>query len=272
MIHIRNCTAVCIDTKYHALAVKAAQRCAEQCVLDNILLLTDRPVDWPHVIIPTLSGIHDYSRFILEDLVRYIDTDYALVFQWDGFALDGNSWDHGFLDFDYIGAPWWYNDQMNVGNGGFSLRSRRLLSILASDPRINKEGAEDEIICRSVNRPILDEYGIRYAPTEVAGRFSFEYVAPRQRTFGFHGFFNFPAIYSDSRIVECIELEPDCLLTAHGHCGRAADLAFSSVRLGRRALARYIASVCEDRGYGDQFFQLMTQLIPDQAQRKELFW
>ena len=48
------------------------------------------------------------------------------------------------------------------GNGGFSLRSRRLLQAL-QDPRIALSVVEDETICRTF-RPLLErDYGIRFA-------------------------------------------------------------------------------------------------------------
>jgi hypothetical protein len=69
-----------------------------------------------------------YSRFMLQDLADHVKTDHVLVVQWDGFILDADAWDDRFLEFDYIGAPWpHFGDDHDVGNGGFSLRSRRLL-------------------------------------------------------------------------------------------------------------------------------------------------
>ena len=47
-----------------------------------------------------------YSRFCVETLTEYIDADHALMVQLDGFILDPLRWEPGFLDYDYIGAPW----------------------------------------------------------------------------------------------------------------------------------------------------------------------
>ena len=64
--------------------------------------------------------------------------------QWDGYAVNPGAWDAAFLDCDYLGAKWsWHKDAMRVGNGGFSLRSRRLLLAL-QDPRIELVEAEDD--------------------------------------------------------------------------------------------------------------------------------
>jgi len=122
-------------------------------------------------------------------LAALIDTSHALLVQWDGFIIDAAEWRDEFLDWDYIGAPWGYGDGMDVGNGGFSLRSRRLVEA-CEDPAIADFEPEDERICRTY-RPYLEtRYDIRFAPLELARRFSVEHVESPYSTFGFHGAFN----------------------------------------------------------------------------------
>ncbi len=83
-----------------------------------------------------------YSKFMLQDLYKFVDTKFCLVIQSDGFVINPNLWTNQFLEYDYIGAPWpneisVYNASINkidlaknrVGNGGFSLRSKRLLEV-----------------------------------------------------------------------------------------------------------------------------------------------
>jgi tetratricopeptide (TPR) repeat protein len=114
----------------------------------------------------------------------------VLVIQWDGYVVNPAAWTDAFLQYDYIGAPWgFHNDAHRVGNGGFSLRSSRLLRAL-SDPDISETDPEDEMICRRY-RPLLEErYGIRFAPEALAARFSFETTYFEDQPFGFHGLFN----------------------------------------------------------------------------------
>src|SRR4029453_13200210 len=130
-----------------------------------------------------------YSHFILKSLLPHIATTHVLLMQWDGYVCNPDAWDPAFLDCDYIGAKWfWHNDAMRVGNGGFSLRSRRLLEAL-QDPRIALSVVEDETICRTF-RPLLErDYGIRFADEALADRFAFEAAYPIGRPFGFHGLF-----------------------------------------------------------------------------------
>lgn len=134
----------------------------------------------------------EYSKFCMKELYNYIETDYVLIIQHDGYVVDWTGWDDINFQYDYIGAPWWYSDGMNVGNGGFSLRSRKLLKALAEDETISKYEPEDHHICRTYRRKLEKEHGIVFAPEDVARKFSIEgwpgrKAIPHKGQFGFHG-------------------------------------------------------------------------------------
>lgn len=146
-----------------------------------------------------------YNRFMLRDCYRYVTTDYCLVVQADGFVLNPRLWSDDFLNYDYCGAPW--PDQVRfgttdnflqlgknrVGNGGFSLRSKRLLEVISKlpyDEDALPTKAEDLIICHFLYDQMIAA-GIRFAPPEVAARFSIEspgdlYGQSIYTVFGFH--------------------------------------------------------------------------------------
>lgn len=154
---------------------------------------TDILVDEPAIeVVPIrhLTSASAYSDFILSELVDYLETEHCLIVQWDGFVVDAGQWRSDFLDFDYIGAAWpHFGDGHDVGNGGFSLRSRKLLEA-CRDPRFISEHPEDVAICRS-NRTFLEQaHQLRFAPRAIADQFSFERAVPPSPTFGFHGVFN----------------------------------------------------------------------------------
>lgn len=131
-----------------------------------------------------------------------VKTSHFLTVQWDGWVLDAQAWDPAFLDYDYIGAPWhWHPPGSQVGNGGFSLRSRRLMEFLAERrKRFRYSYPEDDVICRRY-RPALEAEGFRFAPVELAFRFSFEHGRPSDfPTFGYHDFRNWGWIFSDAQI------------------------------------------------------------------------
>ena len=191
-------TLACIDTVNHALALRALALSRNRLQFARTLFLTDAipsAVSVPEGIevtpIEALASRDDYSRFVLKALLPHVATTHVLLVQWDGYVVNPESFDDAFLDTDYIGAKWyWYDDGMRVGNGGFSLRSRRLLQAL-QDPRITLDEAEDITICRSY-RPLLErDHAIRFAGEELADRFAFEAAYPAGWPFGFHGLYNF---------------------------------------------------------------------------------
>ena len=85
---------------------------------------------------------------MIKELWQYFNSEFVLVIQHDGYVLDGNSWSDDFYKYDYIGAPWLYSDGKNVGNGGFSLRSKILQVFLAFDDFISATDPEDQAIGR----------------------------------------------------------------------------------------------------------------------------
>lgn len=149
-----------------------------------------------HVPVPPLDSKEAYSRFILADLAQYIQTDFVLIVQWDGFIVDPTAWDPCFLDFDYIGAPWTnFAPPRNVGNGGFSLRSRRLLEA-GMEPWFDITHPEDLCICQ-VNRDALLARNFRIADAETARRFSREREPAYDGHFGVHGVFTLAEVMSE---------------------------------------------------------------------------
>jgi hypothetical protein len=175
--------------------VAAIASSLEQISFGEVLLLTDSaavetiPEGRVERIAP-LRSARDYSAFLLDKLADHVRTEHCLVIQWDGFVIDADRWDDRFLDYDYIGAPWpQFSDGHDVGNGGFSLRSRKLLEACRS-PGFVPSHPEDVAIGR-MNRDFLErDCGIRFADGATAASFAFERSAPPAPTFGFHGVFN----------------------------------------------------------------------------------
>ena len=142
------------------------------------------------VPVPRIESASDYSAFMLGELGNNIRTDHCLIVQWDGFVWDAQQWSADFLNYDYVGAAWpQFEDGNDVGNGGFSLRSRKLLKAIG-DPEFRPEHPEDVAICRT-NRALLErKHGIRFADRATADAFAFERTQAEAPTFGFHGIFN----------------------------------------------------------------------------------
>ena len=80
----------------------------------------------------------DLNYVTLKLMPHVIKEEYVLIIQSDGYAVNPESWDDKFLDYDYIGAVWtWHPEGVQVGNGGFCIRSRKLLDALL-DLRIHE--------------------------------------------------------------------------------------------------------------------------------------
>jgi hypothetical protein len=188
---------LCAVTSVNLAATIAAMRHSMAlCDFGAAILLTDQVDETSQDgiairRIAPLASAAAYSRFILSDLSMYISTSHVLVVQWDGYVVQPAAWAPEFLELDYIGAIWpQFDDDAIVGNGGFSLRSKRLLEAcrtigLAEHP-------EDLAICRTHRARLEQDFGIRFADPEVARRFSYERSPRSGAEFGFHGVFNLP--------------------------------------------------------------------------------
>lgn len=145
-----------------------------------------------------IKSSDEYSQFMLYELCKYVTTDFALVVQHDGYVIRPRLWTDEFLKYDYIGAPWppdtHFTDddvEVRVGNGGFSLRSKKLLNAFNELDLPFTDGGkgfahEDGQIC-NYYRKELETYGIKFAPVELAARFSHEIDVPESvESFGFH--------------------------------------------------------------------------------------
>lgn len=220
----------------------------QQADFAEVLLLSDQPpqkanarIEWRRI--ERLGSHADYSRFVLRELSGHIRTSHALCVQWDGFVLNGEAWDPVFLGYDYIGAVWpHFADDYNVGNGGFSLRSRRLLEACADLPMCGGE-AEDVIISRTC-RPELEARAIRFAPETVARRFSYERTPADGQEFGFHGAFNLVRLLSARDSATLFRsLEPEMLARNERFEILRWALRHGCLRLSMTMLARLLAEL-----------------------------
>ena len=208
MLKLENVTLVCVTSVNVDRAIRALKYSCKNIEFGEVILLTDKDVSPDGITTvktPNLDYI-DYSRFIVYELHKHIQTEFALIVQDDGFVTNPNEWSDEFFKYDYIGAPFpipapndniSYRDPFGglqrVGNGGFSLRSKKLLEL---PTRLDLEwkqyfGYWNEDGFFSVhNKHILEENGCVFPSVEVAAKFSFENKIPENegmKTFGFHG-------------------------------------------------------------------------------------
>lgn len=194
MLTLPDVTLVACYTFAHELHRLAVEECLSHAKFGEVKLFAD-PCE-----------PKDFAKFVNYELPKYINTSHLLLIQWDSWIIEPKAWTDEFLAYDYIGAPWWYNDDYNVGNSGFNLRSKRLMEFLSENRDEFPIGhPEDHVLCREY-QPRLPQF--KWAPQELAWHFAFERTAvyPLGQIFGFHGMFNFPFIMNQSRLDERLAL------------------------------------------------------------------
>lgn len=206
-LNLNNVTLLGIDCINPSRLKTVLALCQEEIEFAEVKLLSSIKInDDKWIEIQNISCKEDYSIFCLNKLIDHVKTDFVLLVQWDGFILNPKSWTNLFTQYDYIGSPWVVKDwsindfdfpeswrgKMVVGNGGFCLRSKKLLetsSSLYNSGKIKRTHPEDIAISVWYRNLFISE-GINFAPIELAKSFSIEgsdEVYSNQ--FGFHGYY-----------------------------------------------------------------------------------
>jgi hypothetical protein len=214
-------TLLVVDTVCHELAALAVKDALDRACFGGVVIHTDDVAPFRRILgsadarsdddliyfrkIERFASVDAAMTHLWYDAPAPIRTSHALIMQWDAGIVDAGLWSDAFLEYDYIGAPWgWHGDAYEIGNGGFSLRSRRLMDYIAEHRDEFPLGhPEDDVLCRRY-RPELERSGFRWAPIDVALRFSFERTgfSGLGAHFGYHGIFNWPRVFSYAALQE----------------------------------------------------------------------
>lgn len=213
MINLENVTLIAIDTDPLCLSLtKSAAKHTLSIIKPNdfIFFGTEKlNIGEKFYEINRFQSINEYSKFVLKCLWPFIKTDYIMIIHWDGFPTNEECWQNTFLEYDYIGAPWiWAINGYSVGNGGFSIRSRKLVS-LCSENHIQQDlnflgGAEDVMIGVKY-RDYLVSKGCSFPSNHIAHQFSHELGERNIQSFGFHSVKNIPLFVTENYLIENIE-------------------------------------------------------------------
>ena len=193
-IELLNIDLISINCVNPSLSVAAIRHCQKHFKFGRSTLVSHiEPED--HEGIEFVSAgqkldWYQYNNEILQ-LSKYSDNEFVLVIQDDGYIINPSLWDEEFLKYDYIGAPWPIEDswismqtpsqqpfmrmnfpQNRVGNGGFSLRSKKFLEFSSQFQSAEQLG-EDTFLCTRKYKDAISA-GIRFAPFELAVKFAYE--------------------------------------------------------------------------------------------------
>lgn len=217
MLNLDNITLISINSTTPNASIKALEISRENINFKKTILLSDKSINHEFIEtinIPNIQNIQQYNFFCVKHLYKYIDTEYCLIIQPDGFVINPSKWDDDFLSYDYIGAPWNIFHSANglhrcgfnisdfkkipliVGNGGFSLRSKKILTEVSKFDYNNLEIPEDNVFS-ILHRKELKDKNIKYPPVNLALKFSIEHFPEIdgfkfdiKNHFGFHGKLN----------------------------------------------------------------------------------
>ena len=245
MLNLSNVTLLCVETRDPGLAHWAIDKCllgtsfGKVVLITNLDLVNSKRDDIEYIQAPPIRSTKDYSDLLLTGIDQYVIGSHVLVIQWDSFITHPNLWRNEFLDYDYIGPVWPHHPETPVGNGGFSLRSVKLLQAIKR-PGFIKRHPEDYCICADNKAFLEKECGIQFAPAEIAEQFAVERTEWHD-PFGFHGLFNFGRVLNDVELKAFIKILPNTYLSGLD----AYDLVSSLRASGKINVAKEIAKkVC----------------------------
>ena len=196
-LNLSNVTLIIVDCVDIDRCVIPINKSIENIAFNDVVLITSirKHIDINANVkyIDKLNNTNDYSKFIIKNLTNYVNTDFVLIIQWDGYVVNYNKWTDKFLKYDYIGAPIKSGKSAIVGNGGFSLRSKKLLEFckLHGDYMINHslkstKKLNEDIVLIQHHKRYLSNHHFVIAPLKLAQQFSSEYT-DYNGEFGWHG-------------------------------------------------------------------------------------
>tara|TARA_R110001592_G_scaffold281222_1_gene548672 strand:+ start:1442 stop:2764 length:1323 start_codon:yes stop_codon:yes gene_type:complete len=203
MVDLNNVTLFSVDCKYYEKTILAINECLKNFSFKEVLFLSDKkPTNLPENVkfikIRSIVSLEDYSAFMINELPDFINTEFCLSVHYDGWIINENNWRSEFLDYDYIGAPWKVNshflpqgEKYRVGNGGVSIRSKKLMEAARKIAPNALGYHEDTLIVHTLRAP-LEDAGITFAPLELAKYFAYETECTDlnvsfEDVFAFHG-------------------------------------------------------------------------------------
>jgi hypothetical protein len=199
-LNLKDITLICIDDMHPLKSSQIMNGICDRINFGSVKLLSSKSEPSVTDKIKPMVNVRDYNIFVIKEVHKYVDTDFCMFVQTDGYPLNIEMWTDDFLKHDYIGAPWtWAPPEHKngicrvgkcVGNGGFSIRSKRLLEEVAPLEYNAKYPSgdllqEDMFMCQFADEHAKSK-GMTYAPVELAHYFSVENKVYTGQ-FGFHG-------------------------------------------------------------------------------------
>lgn len=178
---------------YHTLTIFLAINPYCESIFDADILLRDQAEKLAFLnpktfLYERIESYDDYQNFCKAKLPDLFNTDFVLIIQMDGKILNPLAWTNDFFNYDYIGAPWknnnksitnilrkknrnCFNKDLYIGNGGFSLRSKRFCQFVKEN---TIDAYCEDVYASVILRDKLEKAGMKFAPYDIAKKFSVE--------------------------------------------------------------------------------------------------
>jgi hypothetical protein len=245
-------TLLFVATQAHAITKRVIDDCLTKANFGDVLIYSDQPelITVPgarYEIVPDFPDKKEAGYFYYSEAMNKVETDFALMLEWDGGICDPTKWLPEFFNYDYVGAPWNMRrgDPYDVGNGGFTLISKRFGHFICDNAK-DYPAYTDMDVCRN-NRQFYDGAGFKWPDRSLASCFSWELGPRNPNNFGFHGAFTWPAVLTKEEFIIRTGLltETPYLLAKMHHLVRVAPQILKD--LPPEQATRFTAV------YGDQF-------------------
>jgi len=211
MLDLSRVTLLFVETRAHEITKRVIDDCLSKATFGDVLLYTDKPELLPVPgarVLPCIDfpDKRQAGEFYYGRAMGHVETEFALMLEWDGGIFDATKWKPEFFDYDYIGAPWTVRpgDPYDVGNGGFTLMSQKLGHFVVDNIR-QFPVTTDWDFCR-VQRRFLEPRGFKWPNRDLASAFSWELGPRNPDHFGYHGAFNWHAVLSKDEVVERVKI------------------------------------------------------------------
>ena len=206
MLDLNNITLISVTSRNISETLGAINLCTRGIKFGSIKFVShEKPNNLSEEIVyencNELNSLEQYSYYMVYQLYKHVSTEFCITVQHDGFIINPDGWTNEFLLYDYIGAPWNmdnsdfidpFGNWVRVGNGGFSLRSHKLLNVpqYIDIPHLSNGCMMYEDVHISVrNKHLYEQMACKFAPIEIAAKWSREIYLPEYSNiepFGFH--------------------------------------------------------------------------------------
>lgn len=205
LLALQDVTLLVIEVMNPPAALRVMHHAMRQVEFAEAVLVTPSPVSpellhgVKNIAFPMRKEVRiDYELTCCRHRASFFKTPFCLFMEWDSLLANAMAWKSEFLAYDFIGAPWPFplewpkgyppsTRETCVGNGGFTIFSKELCEAVQelTPPEEPLARAADVWVCRSL-RPALDARGFKFAPPDIAFRFSCEDQLYHGQ-FGLHG-------------------------------------------------------------------------------------